>query len=182
MRRSPFVLLLALAAAGCESPTQTPEPRAMAGEALLPASAVVEKASGTAYRFPLSNGVPVTVRVHFNATNYGDGTTRGFYTYDAGSTSLAVDVTCMTVVEGNKAWIAGVITESSIGFVGHVSYFYTFDNGEGDPANPDIISLVRVETQPGLGEAARFCDELPTVLPPRDVERGNVNVSSSAGL
>jgi hypothetical protein len=82
----------------------------------------------------------------------------------------------MTVVDGNRAWIAGVIRESTIGFVGHVSYFYTFDNGGGGDGEPDVISLLRVETQPGLGEAQRFCDELPAILPPRAVEQGNVVV------
>lgn len=181
MSRSPWMLALALVAAGCETPTASTEPALTfeqgSGSAALVGQGTTAQAAGTAYRFPVQpDGSTLTVRMHFNATTDVSGTTRGFYTYDAGPTSLKVDVTCMTVVDGNRAWIAGVITESTVGFVGHVSYFYTFDNGEGAMDQPDIISLVRVEVQPGLGEAARFCSELPEILPPRNVDRGNVNV------
>ena len=178
-RFRPVLLTLALPfAAGCETATDP----VGSGPDLDPNGAVVsagviEKAAGTAFRFPLlPDGSTTTVRHHFNVTKKADGSVHGLFTYDQGGVSLVVDVTCMTVVDGNKAWIAGIIRESTIGFLGHVSYFYTFDNGEGAQDPPDTISLVRVETVPGTGEADRFCDELPQILPPRDVERGNVTV------
>ncbi|HSJ32869.1 MAG TPA: hypothetical protein VK933_15620 [Longimicrobiales bacterium] len=177
--RLSLTLALGLGLASCDTPTMAdpvaadPRPGAIAATH-LPDAAVVAKASGTAFRFPLlPDGTRTTVRVTFNAIRRADGSADGFFSYHQGGVELEVAVTCMTVVEGNRAWIAGVITESTIGFLGHVSYFYTFDNGN---AGEDIISLLRVETQPGLGEAQRFCDELPTVLAPRAVERGNVSV------
>lgn len=138
---------------------------------------VVGTANGTLFRFvDNADGSVTTVQMDVAARKYADGTARGSYHYQAGGVAIGVDVSCMTLVDGNKAWIAGVITESNIGFLGHVSYFYTFDNGEGATAQPDIVSLVRVEAQPGLGEAVRFCDELPQILPPRNVDDGNINV------
>jgi hypothetical protein len=186
MRRIAMLTVALAAAAGtaCDSPTaprhaEGPglEPDGARAAAVQPAGAVVEKANGTLFRFPaLPDGSIVTVKMHVNATKHENGAVRGSFRYEAGATAIDVAVTCMTVVEGSKAWIAGVITESTVGFVGHVSYFYAFDNGEGAHADPDIVSLVRVEVQPGLGEAQRFCDELPEILPPRDVERGNINI------
>jgi hypothetical protein len=104
------------------------------------------------------------------------GTARGSYRYQADAAAITVDVLCMTIVDGNKAWIAGVITESTVGFLGHASTFYTFDNGEGAKAEPDIVSLVRVVVAPGLGEAQNFCDNTPQALPPRNVDDGNIKV------
>jgi hypothetical protein len=186
MRRTTMLAVALATAAGtaCDSPTaprhsEGPglEPDGARAAAVQPAGPVIEMANGTLFRFvPLADGSIVTVKMHVNARKHANGAVKGSFRYDAGTTSLDVAVTCMTVVEGNKAWIAGVITESTVGFVGHVSYFYAFDNGEGANAPPDIVSLVRVEAQPGLGEAQRFCDELPEILPPRDVERGNINI------
>jgi hypothetical protein len=176
--------LTVLVAGACDTPVEPSldevsglDDRAPATVAAAQHGPVAAKASGTLYRFvPVGDGSVVTVQMHVNATKHEDGTARGSYRYEAGSTVLDVDVTCMTVEDGNRAWIAGVITESTVGFVGHVSYFYTFDNGEGAQDTPDVVSLLRVEAQPGLGEAQRFCDELPTILPPRNVEQGNINV------
>lgn len=185
MRRTGVLLaVLAVIAAGCETPV---EPRAASGPGLEPdgvsaaaslvSGPVVAKAAGTLYRFvPNADGSVTTVQMHVNATKHEDGTARGSYRYSAGSAAIEVDVTCMTVVDGNRAWIAGVIRESTVGFIGHVSYFYTFDNRGGEQGDADIVSLVRVEVQPGLGEAQRFCDELPAILPPRVVDQGKVTV------
>lgn len=175
------------AAAACDSPTG---PRAGEGPALEPDGVlaavrgeshgpVVGTANGTLFRFVTNADNSITtVRMDVDARKYEDGTARGAYRYQAGGVAIVVDVTCMTLVDDNRAWIAGVITETTVGFLGHVSYFYTFDNGEGANAEPDIVSLVRVEARPGLGEADRFCDELPQILPARNVDDGNITVRS----
>ena len=116
------------------------------------------------------------VVLNFSAVQRADGTVSGSYYYQSvvNHVSIHVDVTCLTVVD-NRAWVGGVISRSSIpALVGTVSYFYATDNGEGVEAT-DEVSLVRAADQPG--ENLRFCEELPTLLPNREVLRGNVNVT-----
>lgn len=113
----------------------------------------------------------------FHAIQRPDGSVEGSYRIlrtDL-STEFTVDVTCLTVV-GNRAWIAGIISQSdSPGvIVGTVSYFYAIDNGEGEGAAPDIVSLARINDR--AGEDVLFCTILPTVLPPRVVRFGNVQI------
>lgn len=184
MRKATVVLaMLAVATAACETPV---EPRSPVGPALEPDGmvaagvshgSVIGTATGTLSRFvPNADGSVTTVQMEISVRKHADGTARGSYRYEAGAVAITVDVLCMTLVDGNKAWIAGIITESTVGFLGHVSTFYTFDNGEGANAEPDIVSLVRVVAQPGLGEAQLFCDNVPKALPPRNVDAGNVQV------
>lgn len=135
---------------------------------------VAARASGAAHR----EAGEKPVLLNFSAEKRADGTVTGSYYYQSVSNhvSIHVDVTCMTVAEGNRAWVAGIISKSSIpALVGTVSYFYTFDNGEGAGADSDVVSLVRAADEPG--EDFRFCEELPTGLPDREVLHGNVNVS-----
>lgn len=183
MRRLIVWLLVAGTAgtlAACDSPTQ-PAPLGSTLDpdgAIIPghAEGVTAAASGAAIRYAeLGDGSRLQVLTSFSV-HQSDAGTEGFFHYRAGSTEIRVEVTCMTVVDGHRAWIAGVITESTVGFLGHVSYFYTFDNGEGAGSPADVVSLVRVEATPGLGEDRRFCDELPQGLPARNVDQGNVNV------
>jgi hypothetical protein len=91
------------------------------------------------------------------------------------STEFAVDVTCLTVV-GNQAWIGGRISfaDSPGIVVGTISYFYAIDNGEGEAAAADLISLARVNDREG--EDLLFCRDRPTLLPSRVVQYGNVQV------
>lgn len=178
LRRSLMLPAVALlAACGGETPT---EPASL-GSTLDPDGAVVAggdrgvtaRAVGAAHRE--AEGKPVIL--NFSAMKRANGTVSGSYYYQSvfNHVSIHVDVTCMTVAEGNKAWIAGIITDSSIdALVGTVSYFYTFDNGEGAGAQPDIVSLVRANDVAGEDEV--FCRDLPTGLPAREVVNGNVNV------
>ena len=113
----------------------------------------------------------------FHAIKRPDGSVEGSYRIlrtDL-STEFAVDVTCLTVV-GNRAWVAGIISyaDSPGVLVGTVSYFYAIDNGEGDGASPDIVSLARINDR--AGEDQLFCTILPTILPPRAVQLGNVQI------
>ena len=181
-RSSPAALLALIGACTGDVPTGPAElgstldpdgafvgsPGAGSGEA------IVARASGAAHRE--AEGKPIIL--NFSAVKRTDGSVTGSYVYHSvfNHVKIHVDVTCMTVTEGNKAWIAGIITQSSIdGLVGTVSYFYAFDNGEGAGAEPDIVSLVRANDV--AGEDQVFCRELPTALPAREVVRGSVNVS-----
>lgn len=178
MRWTLALAALAATTFACDSPTG---PTASEGPALEPdgtavsaQEAVVARASGSAHREV--NGSPVILS--FSATKRADGSVEGEYSYHdlGGGVSLRVDVTCLTVVDGNKAWIGGVAVASSIPvLVGRVSYFYTFDNGEGAAADSDVVSLVRANDVAGADQ--EFCTTLPTVLPDREVLRGNVNVA-----
>lgn len=143
---------------------------------LAASQAVVARATGSAQRDAL--GQPVLL--NFSAVKHGDGSVTGSYHYRALGADpvqwLKVRVTCMTVVDGNKAWVAGITEDAFLPqLIGRVSYFYAFDNGEGAGADADIVSLVRAGDVDG--EDQLFCDELPTVLPNRVIVRGNVQIS-----
>lgn len=174
-RLLPFAAAAALVA--CDTPTQPSELGSTLdpdGSVVAAETEVVASAVGSAHRE--AGGKPVLL--NFRAIQRDDGTVEGSYYYQSvfNHVQIHVDVTCMTVVEGNKAWIAGIISESNIPvLVGTVSYFYTFDNGEGADADADVVSLVRALDPPG--EDLRFCDELPTGLPDHEVLHGNVNVT-----
>jgi hypothetical protein len=181
MRRTKWLAVALLSsAAACDSPS---EPRAGEGPGLEPDGravvvsdeAIIEVASGSAHRSAL--GAPVILS--FSATKRADGTVSGQYYFRAIGTDpdqwLRVRVTCMTVVDGNKAWVAGITEDAFLPvLIGRVSYFYAFDNGEGATDAPDVVSLVRANDVDGADE--EFCTELPTVLPSADVLHGNVNI------
>lgn len=113
----------------------------------------------------------------FHAMLRPDGSAQGSYQIhrtDLG-TVFSVDVTCLTIV-GNRAWIGGIIasTNDPTIRVGTVSYFYAIDNGEGSDAPADIVSLARVNDL--AGRDIEFCTTLPTLLPPRQVQLGGVQI------
>lgn len=113
----------------------------------------------------------------FHAMKRPDGSVAGSYQIrrtDLG-VGFTVDVKCLTVV-GNGAWVGGIIastTQAGVN-VGTVSYFYAFDNGEASNAPPDIVSIARINDVPAALE--EFCTELPQILPPRNVQFGNVQI------
>lgn len=171
-----------VATLACDSPS---EPRAGDGPGLEPDGmavslvsdeAVVERVTGSAHRMP--GGAPAIL--NFSATKRVDGTVQGEYYFRALGTDpdqwLRVRVTCMTVVDGNKAWVAGITVDAFLPFlIGRVSYFYAFDNGEGTNADADVVSLVRANDVAGADQ--EFCTTLPTVLPNAEVLRGNVQIT-----
>jgi hypothetical protein len=181
MRSTTLWAVAALAGmAACDSPS---EPGAGQGPGVEPDGnyvvvsdeAIIEVASGSAHRSAL--GAPVILS--FSATKRADGTVKGQYYFRAIGTNpdqwLRVDVTCMTIVDGNKAWVAGVTVDAFLpALIGRVSYFYAFDNGEGANAEPDIVSLVRANDVDGAD--LEFCTDLPTILPNAEVLHGNVNI------
>lgn len=163
----------------CDTPI---EPRLEEGSALEPdgrasvSENVVARVVGSAHRQAL--GAPAFV--NFSAITRADGTVTGEYYFRAIGTDpdqwLRVKVTCMTVVDGNKAWVAGVTVDAfAPSLIGRISYFYAFDNGEGANAAPDVVSLVRANDVPGAD--IEFCTELPQVLPNAVVLHGNVNIT-----
>ncbi|HEX6134778.1 MAG TPA: hypothetical protein VFZ24_12495 [Longimicrobiales bacterium] len=184
MRRTMLwaVAVAVSATAACDSPS---EPRASEGPGLEPDGlvsavvsdeAIVARATGSAHRS--AAGAPAILS--FAATTRADGTVQGEYYFRAIGTDpdqwLRVQVTCMTVVDGNKAWVAGITVDAFLPvLIGRVSYFYAFDNGEGANADADVVSLVRANDVAGADQ--EFCTQLPTVLPNADVLHGNVEIT-----
>lgn len=142
---------------------------------------VVASATGSGHR--VRNGRPLTFT--FNAVRRADGSAEGRYyldwqdlgpALDHQRLQVTVDVTCMSV-SGNRAFIAGIITEVDGPIVqeGTVSYFYVTDNGEGSDA-VDEISALRLNDVAGEDEV--FCTQQPVQLPSVPIERGNAQVRS----
>jgi hypothetical protein len=113
----------------------------------------------------------------FHAIRLPDGTVEGSYqiTRTDLQSTFSVDVSCLTVVD-NRAWIGGHIaaTNDPAIRVGSVSYFYAIDNGEGSGAAADVVSLARIND--AEGRDIEFCTTLPTLLPPRLVQLGDVQI------
>jgi hypothetical protein len=82
----------------------------------------------------------------FTASMSADGTVDGQAQLDnrAQGRRFHMSLNCL-VVSGNKAWVGGVVTDSTIpGDVGATWDFEVVDNGEGSKAPPDQISLVTI--------------------------------------
>jgi hypothetical protein len=142
-------------------------------QASLGQSGIAATAHGAAHRE--SQGRPVIL--NFSATLLTDGSASGQYYFRevASGTWIRVGVTCMSTRDDNKAYVAGLIEDSSHPqFVGTVSYFFAFDNGEG-AGTTDIVSRTRAADRPG--QDLVFCAEQPELLGEREVLHGNVNVS-----
>jgi hypothetical protein len=173
MRNLGLTLVAGLALAGCEqTPLVGPQEASVTLASVADPAGIAALARGAAHR----DADARPVMLNFHATLYEDGTARGQYYFRAVASGvwIQVGVTCMSTQDDNKAWIGGIIESSSIpSLVGTVSYFYTFDNGEGDDGT-DIVSLTRAADQ--AGEDLLFCDEQPEQLPSREVLHGNVNV------
>ena len=112
----------------------------------------------------------------FTAKNRADGSTQGQYQVDNRDVSGSREhgtVTCLEV-DGNQAWIGGVITHSSIpGREGTPRIFRVVDRGEGSGAPPDQASLLLVAA------AGETCHGRP-LLPLQDLEGGNIQVRDGA--
>jgi hypothetical protein len=107
----------------------------------------------------------------FFARNNADGTTTGQYQVDNQDVSGSREngtVTCLAV-DGDQAWIGGVITHSSIpGREGTPRLFRVIERGHGDP--PDQASVLIV-----TAEARVECQTRP-LLPVQDLEEGKILV------
>jgi hypothetical protein len=113
----------------------------------------------------------------FHAVESPDGSVSGSYKVERTDTGIffTVDVTCMTVV-GDTGWVAGIISETNAPTVrvGTVSYFWAVDNGEGENALADVVSTARINDRPE--SANEFCTQRPRILPPNNVQFGNVQI------
>jgi len=166
-------LLCALAGAACA-------PEVRDGGPLEPAfssGGVVESARGSGHYFA---GDQIRT-LAFSAVRHADGTVSGEYQINVHASALWFHVTveCM-LTSGNVAWIGGHIDRSSDAAVvipGTVSYFWMVDNGEGAGAPADIVSVARINDVDAALE--EFCTEGPTVLPPREIVNGNVQVRAA---
>ena len=115
----------------------------------------------------------------FNAKLHADGTVKGQWERvnhkeNASESKSHGVVTCFTI-DGNQAWLGGYATsglysETPNNEVG----WRVVDNGQGNNANPDQISLQYVGAVPG--SAANYCadkNEDPTL---NDVAAGNIQI------
>jgi len=112
----------------------------------------------------------------FTAKNRADGSIQGQYQVNNRDVSGSREhgtVTCLEV-DGDQAWIGGVITHSSIpGREGTPRVFRVIDNGEGSGDPPDFASYF------AFGDALVTCDARP-MLPGQDLEGGNIQVRDGA--
>jgi hypothetical protein len=145
-----------------------------AGISLKAEAGGLAKAVGSAHT--LSGGALRTAA--FNAIEHADGSVSGNAQINVHALDVAwhTRIECLTVV-GNRAFLGGTITGSSDEArvrVGTKSYFWVEDNGEGDDAAPDRVSVAGVNETPG--GLADFCGLVQNLLPGRDVLHGNVQV------
>jgi hypothetical protein len=159
----------------------------LVGLLIIPATAtggpaVISANGGIHWTIPLPNAFGVEVLnqpLAFNAKKYADGSVNGQFEYhqivEGESFNFHVEVTCMSMYDGNRAKIGGEIRTSNDPTIppGTFAWFQVFDNGEGANSPPDQSSLV------GFGDEVAneaFCNSpnLPR-FGPWDVE-GNVRV------
>jgi len=95
-------------------------------------------------------------------------------------------ITCFTIVDGNAAWVAGVVESSNdTAANGHEVGWRVIDHGPAGAGTPDELSLAYELAAEGLGTAERFCAQKPTrgplsgALQPRAVISGNIIVNGS---
>jgi hypothetical protein len=114
----------------------------------------------------------------FNVRIYADGSVAGRFNYtqlrDGAALTVRGSLDC-AVIEGNRAWVGGVIEESSrASLVGLDMWFQVQDNGEpSDDATPDMSSTIGAGA-PGTGE--QYCVDHPPVRFPFFLDAGNLQV------
>ena len=175
MRRPTVVFLCFLAACGDQSSPVQPSRLTPGARSASTGSRVVQSATSSPIRWTAGEPFILTLAAHKHA----DGSVTGRFHADAKSLNARFDVTvtCLSV-EGNTAWIGGIIESSATPLVqpGLASYFYVIDTGEGaiGAIQQDIVSGLRINDVPGSEQA--FCDARETTLPSRRIEDGNVQV------
>ena len=118
----------------------------------------------------------------FVAWKYEDGSVQGqFQWHFADSPNMgAGTVTCLTV-EGDQAWIGGIITDHARypEYIGLEGGFRVVDNGVGESAEADLISLVvplPYPDIPDVPDAQTYCNgktEFPAL---EEVESGDIQI------
>jgi hypothetical protein len=114
----------------------------------------------------------------FTAKNRADGSTQGQYQVDNRDVSGSREhgtVTCLEV-DGDQAWIGGIVTHSSVpANVGIRRVFRVVDRGEGSGDPPDQASILLFV----IGDPAEECHTRPP-LPGENLEGGNIQVTDGA--
>ncbi len=176
MRSTPgFVLLLlsATATTACESPTEQTSSVVRSPMLERSASAPVHMLTGggktdlSAFELP-----PETYA--FSAMVDAAGSVRGQAEMKLSDplVNLHAQITCLAV-EGNSAWVGGVVTHSSDpSLVAEGTPFWTQvqDNGAGHASAPDRIGFIR------LGVPASVCNEMRLRPVPFAFTEGNLQV------
>ena len=86
-----------------------------------------------------------------------------------------ITISCFTII-GNQAWIGGTFVKSdNPSIVGREARLRVVDNGEGNAASPDQISLISAPAA-GSGGAQRQCDRTPDFPRLREIEKGNIQI------
>ena len=112
----------------------------------------------------------------FTAKNRADGTVQGQYQVNNRNVSGSKEPGTVTrlEVDGNEAWIGGVITHSSVpDREGIRRVFHVVDRGEGSGDPPDQTSVLLVAA------TTAACHMRP-YIPPNDLEGGNIQVRDGA--
>ncbi len=114
----------------------------------------------------------------FNVRIYADGSVDGRFNYTQVRDGVALtakgSLDC-AFIQGNQAWVGGVIEQSSReSLIGLDMWFQVQDNGEpGSDETPDMSSTLGAGG-PGTGD--QYCADHPVVRFPFFVETGNLQV------
>jgi len=114
----------------------------------------------------------------FNVRLYADGSAEGRFNYtqvrDGVELTVKGSLDC-AVIQGNQAWVGGVIEDSSrASLIGLDMWFQVQDNGEpGADETPDMSSTIGAGG-PGTGE--QYCADHPPVRFPFFLDAGNLQV------
>jgi hypothetical protein len=117
----------------------------------------------------------------FNVRLYADGSADGRFNYtqvrDGNALTVSGSLDC-AVIQGNQAWVGGVIEDSSrASLIGLDMWFQVQDNGEpGADETPDMSSTIGAGG-PGTGE--QYCAAHPPVMFPFFLDAGNLQVRPS---
>jgi hypothetical protein len=193
--RTTLAILCAAAVLSCDAADSVTGPSAGASPSLVPLPIETEFLPGVPVLDPFSHvwnddaGVIESARggghwevntalrtFAFTAKTRADGTVQGQYQVNNRDVSGSKEhgtVTCLHV-DGNQAWIGGVITHSSIpGREGLTRVFRVVDNGEGSGASPDQATILIG------GGAVVSCHSRP-IIPAENLEGGNIQVRDGA--
>ena len=169
MRRA---ILIAILAAGVLFAT--------AGAASGDADGVVASASGGYSLNGTAAGSTFEIQPFtFNVRIYADGSVEGRFNYtqvrDGGEPLVVKGSLDCAVIQGNQAWVGGVIEESSrASLLGLDMWFQVQDNGEpGSDGAPDMSSTLGAGG-PGTGD--QYCADRPPVRFPFFLDGGNLQV------
>ena len=109
---------------------------------------------------------------HAREKNNGSVQGNGVLTYIGGVRNLSFDIDCLNI-DGNHAIMSGVITRDNQfpENEGLLCWFEVFDNGEGNNADPDQMSLYYSGTDPETYDCANDFE-----VDIYEIEGGNIQV------